>query len=321
LADAAAQAQAVSRLAARLRFRHLQLLVALQRDGSLRAAAQVLNLTQPALSKALGEIESAFGFALFDRSTRGLTPTPRGAVAVRGAERLLQELAHLHGEASAGERGATLVRVGAPPFVAQGYLPAVFARLVRPMGRDAPPVRVALLEERVPVLLEALAAGRLDALVTSYPLGPVQPDAAIAAPVALRYENLFDAKFLVIAPPGHPLARARRVSWQRLAAESWVMPGPTSLLRRVLEESFRQGGAITPEPLVESVSPMTNVQLVAAGLGLGAAPEPAARHALSLGQVRRVAVDPPLAAGPVALVSRAGVPNPRLDLLRAALHA
>ncbi|MCZ8256408.1 MAG: LysR family transcriptional regulator, partial [Polaromonas sp.] len=78
------------RLVARLRFRHLRLITELQRGGSLRAAAQALNLTQPALSKALAEIEGAFGFALFTRTARGLTPTPQGVVALRGAALLLE---------------------------------------------------------------------------------------------------------------------------------------------------------------------------------------------------------------------------------------
>lgn len=303
-------AEAAARLASRLRFRHLQLLIELERGGSLRAAAQVLNLTQPALSKALGEVESAFGFTLFDRSSRGLSPTPRGAAAIRGAALLLRELAHVREEAAAGGSAAAIVRIGAPPFVAQGYLPAVLARLTQ----GDPPVRARLLEERVPVLMKALMSGEVDALVTSYPLQVPEEGA-----IRLVHENLFEAEFVVIAPPAHPLARARQVSWQRLAQEHWVMPGPASLLRRVLEESFMREGAVAPVPLVESTSPGTNVQLVAAGVGISAAPAPAARHALDLGLVRRVRVVPPLTGGPVALVYREGVDNPRLELLRMAL--
>lgn len=301
---------AATRLASRLRFRHLQLLVELERGGSLRAAAQAINLTQPALSKALGEIESAFGFTLFDRSSRGLVPTSRGAVAIRGAALLLKELAHVQDEAASGDSAAAIVRIGAPPFVAQGYLPEVLARLTQ--GQT--PVRAQILEERVPVLMKALMAGEVDALVTSYPLQVPEEGA-----VQLVHENLFDAEFVIIAPPSHPLARARQVSWPRLAQERWIMPAPSSLLRRVLEENFLRGGAVAPAPLVESTSPGTNVQLVAAGVGISAAPAPAARHALDLGLVKRVRVVPPLAGGPVALIYRKGVDNPRLDLLRAAL--
>jgi DNA-binding transcriptional LysR family regulator len=299
------------RLVTRLRFRHLRLITELRRGGSLRAAAQALNLTQPALSKALGELEGAFGFALFTRTARGVAPTARGEVAVRGAEMLLAELAHLRVEAAAGDSVAAVVRVGAPPFVAQGYLPAVLARLAR---RD-PPVRVQLLEERVPLLLEALAAGQLDALVTSYPAQMPQ-----LGGVQLQFEKLFDAEFFVIAPPGHPLTRAREVAWQRLAAEPWVMPAPTSMLRRLIEQGFLQAGLVPPVPVVESTSPVTNVQLVAAGLGLSAAPAATVRHELAIGRVKRVRVRPAIAPGPVALICRAGVANPRVALLREALR-
>ncbi|MCY7318138.1 MAG: LysR family transcriptional regulator, partial [Ramlibacter sp.] len=83
------------RLITRLRFRHLRLIAELERGGSLRAAAQALNLTQPALSKALGELEGAFGFPLFTRTARGVTPTAQGQRVLRGAGMLLSELAHL----------------------------------------------------------------------------------------------------------------------------------------------------------------------------------------------------------------------------------
>lgn len=304
------------RLVARLRFRHLHLLVTLREGGSLRAAAGVLNLTQPALSKALAEVEGAFGFALFVRSARGLVPTPRGEVAIRGAALLLRELAHVGAEASA-DPAVTLLRIGAPPFVAQGTLPAAFVML---MAGESP-VRVQLMEERVPMLVQALVEGRLDALVTSYPAE--MPE---AAGQQLRYEKIFDAEFAVIAPPGHPLARARKVDWQQLATARWIMPARISMVRRVMDEAFRRAGVVPPQPAIESTSPFTNLRLVAAGLGLSAVPESTLRIARSSGEsmasseVARVRVHPPIPAGPVALVWR-DVPheNPRVRLLRHAL--
>jgi LysR family transcriptional regulator of abg operon len=300
------------RLVTRLRFRHLRLITELQRGGSLRAAAQTLNLTQPALSKALAEIEGAFGFALFTRTARGLTPTAQGAVALRGAALLLEELVHLGREAAAGESAAAIVRIGAPPFVAQGYLPEVLAKLAR---RD-PPVRVQLLEERVPVLMQALRQGEVDALLSSYPMEMPQ-----AGAVQLRYEKLFEVEFSIIAPPGHPLARARQVSWQRLAQEPWVMPAKTSMARRVIEESFMHAGVVPPLPVIESTSsPVTNVQLVAAGIGLCITPATTAlRHAQNMSLVKQVRVSPAIPPGPVALIYRAAVVNPRVALFREAL--
>lgn len=298
-----------ARLAARLRFRHLQLLLALEAGGSLRAAAQSMNLTQPALSKALGEIEAAFDAPLFDRHARGLTPTARGRVALRGAALMLAELRHVHKEVAAAEPALSL-RVGAPPFVAQGYLPAVLARLA------ARNTRVVLVEERVPALLRALAAGEVDALVTSYP-AQMPEDLG----VRLEVEKLFDAGYEVIAAPGHALAGERRVTWAAVAAEPWVLPARTSMVRRVLEQSFLVQGLPAPEPLVESTSPVTNVELVARGIGLGAVPATAARVALAQGRVVRLRMAPPPPPSPVALMWRHGPEQERVRALRNALQA
>lgn len=296
-------------LVERLRFRHLQLLVELRKGGSLRAAAGVLNLTQPALSKALSAVEDAFGFPLFVRSARGLTATPRGEIAIRGAALLLEELAHVGAEASA-EPAVPVLRLGAPPFVAQGYLPAVLARLVRGDAR----VRVQLVEERVPLLLQLLLDRRLDALITSY-----STELPEASGQVLHYEKLFDTEFTVIAPPDHPLTNARRVSWQRLAEASWVMPAPSSMVRRMMDEVFRREGVLMPMPVIESTSPVTNLRLVAAGVGLSAVPTTTVRAALALGEVKRVRAYPAVPPAPVALIHRFTSENPRLVLLRQAL--
>lgn len=294
-------------LAARLRFRHLQLIIELKRSGSLRAAAQKLNLTQPALSKALAEIESAFGFPLFIRNARGLIPTAQGEVAVRGGALLLQELAHVHGEAAVGGSVQVQVRIGAPPFVAQGFLPAVIARL----SQREPPIQVQLLEERVPMLMDMLVQGMVDALVTSYPLERPEQEG-----IRLQYEKLFDTEFAVIAPPGHPLANGRPVGWRRLADEPWVMPAKVSMVRRMIEESFLREGIMPPVPVVESTSPVTNLRLVAAGVGLSATPADMARHAQASGQIKLLRVAPKMRPGPVALIYRAGVANARVEILR-----
>lgn len=310
--NAATQDEMHHRLASRLRFRHLQLLLAVQRGGSLRAAAQAMNLTQPALSKALGEIEAGFGFRLFDRSARGLVPTDRGKAALRGATLLLEELAHVQQEVASSEVAMMTLRVGAPPFVAHGYLPPVLAWLVR---RD-PPVRVSLLEERVPPLLAALAEGRVDALVSSYPAQLPQD-----LDVQLRFHKLFDTEYTLVAPPAHPLARRRRrLEWAELARLAWIMPARSSMVRRVIEEGFVRAGVAPPAPLVESTNPVTNLQLVAAGIGWSVVPGPAARRATDQGLVVPVRVDPPLTPGPVALIWRVGAESERLDLLRAALR-
>jgi DNA-binding transcriptional LysR family regulator len=299
-------------LLARLRFRHLQLLQTLAARGSLRAAAEALRQTQPALSKALHELEAMLGFPLFERTPRGLRPTPQGEVLVRGASLLIAELEHLRYEAGALQgRAQAVLRLGAPPFVALGLVPDLLAKLLQ----RQPPVFVRLTEERVPRLHELLRAGELDALLSTYSLEPEDAQGGRR----LRREKLFDAANVVIAAPGW--RGPRRPTWQALAGERWVLPGRGSFIRRLIEEMFLRQGLAAPQPIVESASPLTNAKLVAAGVGLSAVPETAAADAGLAGRIVQVKVTPRLPAAPVALVYRpetAG--HPRISALREALE-
>ncbi|HLU01711.1 MAG TPA: LysR family transcriptional regulator [Advenella sp.] len=300
-------------LIARLRFRHLRLLTEVQNRGSLRAAALALSLTQPALSKSLTEIESAFGFALFLRTARGLKPTPQGEVVLRGATMLLHELSHLRAEAASADRFTTRIRIGAPPFVAQTYLPGVIAKLVQ----GDVPVGVQLLEERVPALIGALQRGELDALITTFPQQMLAGQAD-----AFEYTTLFEVQFAVVASVTHPLVRSRRVGWARLATERWVMPVENSMGRKLIEDCFTRAGVPAPLPVIESTSPTTSLQFVATGLGIGIVPDVTLLHhgTLQTGSVKRLRVAPAPHSSVVALICRAGARNPRVALLKEALE-
>src|ERR1700730_16765981 len=95
----------------------------------LRGRAQP---TQPALSKALKEVEAMLGFRLFNRGARGLQKTAQGEIVMHGAILMLREVEHLHAEArSAGPDGrvAGILRLGAPAFLSVSLLPRVMARL------------------------------------------------------------------------------------------------------------------------------------------------------------------------------------------------
>ena len=296
-------------LVARLRFRHLQLLLALREHGSLHGAASALHLTQPSLSKMLVEVEQSFGQRLFERGARGLTPNSAGRVATHGAELLMNELLRL-GRETALPTGEMVLRLGAPPFVALSHLP----RALQALAVQAPELRVELREDAVPRLLDALLAGQLDALVSHLDSGVAQVHHQ-----ALHYIKLFDARFEIIAPQAHPLARQRSVSWADLAQARWVLPGTQSALRRTLADCFARAGQLMPQPVIESSSPMSNVRLVAAGLGLCAVPTDTLDLLKVPDTVACLPVRPRLTPSSVGLYYRAQAEHPRIDALRQAL--
>lgn len=302
-------------LLARLRFRHLQLINEVERTGSLSRAAEALSLTQPALSKALKEVEDMLGFEVFHRGARGLQKTTQGAVIVHGASLLLRELQHVSAEAeAAGTDGdvAAVLRLGTSAFLAVGLLPPVISKLTS----LTPPLAVRLREDTVPRLFESLLAGDLDALVTLYNSDVM----ASTAGRDVRFEKISDEPYVVIAPAGHPLAQARKVSWQMLSEVPWVLTIKPSLARVFVEDSFRRHGLTPPLPICETDGPITAAQMVAAGVGLSSVPETTAKEVLKSKTVSLVKLQIPQPIATLGLVYRiAAADHPRVALLRQAL--
>jgi DNA-binding transcriptional LysR family regulator len=122
----------IDRVAHRLKLRDLRLLEAVVRSKSMARAAAQLNLTQPAVSKAVSELEHMLGVRLLDRSRQGIEPTPHGrALLRRGAaifDELRQGVSELEflSDPTAGE-----VRVATSEPIAAGLLPIVIGRLSR----------------------------------------------------------------------------------------------------------------------------------------------------------------------------------------------
>src|SRR3546814_17234281 len=88
-------ADVVRRLTARLKMRHLQLLLRILQHRSLTRVAEEMATSQPAVTNALAEVEGMFGAPLFDRSTRGMAPTPLGKVVLARAPGMIHDLGHL----------------------------------------------------------------------------------------------------------------------------------------------------------------------------------------------------------------------------------
>jgi DNA-binding transcriptional LysR family regulator len=108
----------------RIRLRHLEVLLTIARHGSLTAAAAALDITQPAVSQWLADIEAAAGARLFERGRR-LRPTPFAAPILAHAERVLQDARRTLAEVQAIRSGGSgRVRIGAMPVATAALVPA-----------------------------------------------------------------------------------------------------------------------------------------------------------------------------------------------------
>lgn len=299
----------------RLRFRHLELVRSLADTGSLRETARRLNLSQPAVSKAVREIEGITGVELFERGPRGTEMTRTGFVLVRGADVLLRELDYLGSELAAAnsDRGTTL-RIGAPPVLVTWTVPQALAAV-----RAAHPhLRVQLFEGALPQLIKQLDRGVLHCV-----MGLLTPEMLEAGRAPnLRCEQLFDERLEVIGPRDHALARRNRLQWVDVVHSDWILPPERTLVRQALARTVAEAGLLLPPPVVESAQLATNIELAAAGVGIALAPHIAASVAQARGVVRILAVEPRVAVPPVAILVRASREDAEaLDILIGAVRA
>jgi len=294
----------------RLKLQHLSVLITIARHGTLTAAAQALECSQPAVSKWLADIESALGVELFTRGRR-LRPTPYAEALLRHAERMLGEARRMHAEIRAIREGASgLVRIGAMTVGASALLPAALAGLRR---ADAT-VRIQVAEDIAVGLWERFERNALDILVIRL------DERALAAQYPMA--SLFDDPYCVVARPGHPLARRKRPGWRDAAPYPWVLPPAGTPLRHAIDATFTGAGLAPPDVWLESASPTTNLGILRTTDCLGVYSLAAGLAHHDLGLLRALPL--PLAYGldPVGLVWRDARPAPPvarvLDALRAA---
>lgn len=249
-----------------LRTRHLDVLLAVAAAGSMQRAAQRINLTQPAISKMVREMEATFGAPLFERSKRGVTLTECGrALAIR-AEYLLNDIARAYEEIAAIDKGTLgSLRIGVLP-VAEG---ALLPKGLMALRRIAPALRIRIHEGTGPALLAALRRGEVDCVIGRL-------DIAGTSAGDLRTERLLRLPTRVVTRRRHPLAARKRVTLKELASYPWILPEPGSPIRTVIESVFTAAGVAAPVPIVESASIRLNYQLVQSSDMIGVMPDDAA---------------------------------------------
>lgn len=276
-----------------LSLRDLEYLVAVAEQGHFGRAARACAVSQPSLSGQVRKVEVLLGVVVFERGGRRVAVTRRGEAVVGQARRVLGEARRLLDLAKGFEEPL------AGPF-ALGALatlgPYLFPHLLGPLRRRFPRTELRLSEARTAELLEALVVGDLDAALVSLPLGRDGLEAAA----------LFFEPFLLVHPPGHPLAGLRPLTVEGLSPDRLLLLEEGHCLR---DQALALCGAPGAERR-HATGLETLRHMVAAGAGYSIVPALAATpHAMLDGLVRYTPFDEPDAGRTVALVWRAGDPR------------
>jgi DNA-binding transcriptional LysR family regulator len=233
---------------------HLALFLAVAQAGGISRGAAAARVSQPAVSKQIGELEDALGIRLLERLPRGCRLTEAGRILADYAQRwqALEKDAERAIEEYRGLKRGRLA-VGASLTIAGYLLPAVLAEFHRCFPEIELQVEIGNTERIQRLLLD----GTLELGLTEGPLGIEE----------LESKVFFQDELVVIAPAGHRLLKKGWATVREICREPVILREEGSGTRAVLENALRRRGWKI-KPLLSLANPEAIKNAVAAGMGL-----------------------------------------------------
>ncbi|MBA1345727.1 MULTISPECIES: LysR family transcriptional regulator [Rhizobium] len=232
-----------SLLRAGLKLNHLRMIVAIEDSGQISAAAEVLNISQPAASRMLSEMESITKTSLYERVARGVVLTTFGAALARRARKILLELREASreiGELKSGKGGSVFIGAVTAPAMSL-VVPAI-----NKVRKAYPGIEINIQVETSNVLARELLAARHDFII-----GRIPDD---LNPRLFEVKEIGIERACLIVRSRHPLMKQKTSSLAEVRDYDWVFQPPGTLLRRTIEDVFLSRGVALPENIVNTSS-------------------------------------------------------------------
>jgi len=233
----------------RIKYRHLQCFLAVAQHGSLQKAADVLAVTQPAVSKTLKELEDLLAVRLFERGRRGAVPTREGEAFLRHAGASVSALREaVASVAQTRRQGNAVVAIGVLPTVAPWLMPQLLLRQDAEAGEGAH-TSLRIHTGANPELLARLRQRELDLVIGRF--------AEPAHMLGLSFEHLYADPLVLAVRPGHPLLEQAALKAGVLAglqAFTVILPTQGTAIRQTADGFFLSRGLALPARTIETLS-------------------------------------------------------------------
>ena len=265
----------------RLTVHHLRLIAATVAQGNLVRTTTALNMAQSAVTKALQDAEAQMGVFLFERTSLGVVPTTSGAHLAAHARLILAQFGKAEQELADLRDGSA------------GLLPKAIARL-----RQGRPNLVMRVDVRTKdVLRPAARSGELDLVPGRLP--------EFCGREGVRQEHLMNDYAQVVMRRDHPLFRRPDLHLSDLLDQDWILPGPSTTLRRQIDMPFRDENLEPPLHAVKTVSLLTARRLLQLTNYLAVWPVQLARLEIQGGTIAALQVPLPTTVRLVGISARA----------------
>ncbi|MBK8764787.1 MAG: LysR family transcriptional regulator [Burkholderiaceae bacterium] len=245
----------VSRLNRKIRLRDLDTLVAVVRTGGVRKAAEFLHLSQPAVSRAISDLEASLGVVLLDRSRRGVAVTPFGEALLRRTVTVFDELQMAVDEIEhlADPSGGN-VHMGCMATLCSG----IVARATEHLAHRYPRLRLRIETADSPHLIDYFLRERICEFVIARPY-------ALPLDSGILSEPLWHDRLRVVVGRDNPYARRRRMALADLVQSHWLLSSNEVKAGSPVAEAFGGQGLPLPALLTVSNSLSMRISLLTTG--------------------------------------------------------
>ncbi len=239
----------------RMNFRQLEAFHTVMISGSTVRAAELLQVTQPAISRSIADLEAGLGFALFDRVRGRLVPTPEGQMFFREVNESYKGLDRLRSAAaSIREYGSGIVRIGTLSALATTLVP----RAVQSFRTLHPKIRITLQVSGSATIRNLIADGQLDLGLAADEIDRAGIDSQLFA----------SFPGVIAMAPDHPLTRKPGLSALDLNNIPLIGLTPEDRARHRFDHAMAEAG-VTPSYIVETANSSTVCALAMAGDAVG----------------------------------------------------
>lgn len=250
-----------------MNFRQLEIFRAVMVSGTASRASELLQVSQPAISRGIAELERTVGFPLFDRVRGRLVPTPEGRLFFRdvdasfaGLDRLRSSAARIRDFGSGSVRIASLAALGS----------TLVPRAIRAFRKSHP---------QIAITLQILPSSQVREMVAErqFDIGLAADEVDVSG---IEHRPFASYRAVCALPAGHALTSRKTITPQDLHDQPFIALAPEDQARKRMTQIFATADC-RPKIVVETPNAATVCALVSEGIGLGlvnpAAAEPYTR--------------------------------------------
>ncbi|WP_370282397.1 LysR substrate-binding domain-containing protein [Pseudooceanicola sp.] len=261
-------------LVRQLTLRHLRVIHGLAEHRLVARVSAELNVTQPAVSKQIAELEEIVGTPIIRRERNRLHLTPVGRRLADHARQVLNQLDRAEFDLQAMASGvAGTVNIGVVSSVA----PIVLPQAITLFKNAAPNASLSITEGHFVSLYPRLDAGQFDLLIAR----TWQPQDL----EGIDQTVLLTEPLVVVAGRNHPLAKMAEIAWIEAVRWPWILPQPDSVARRAVDAMFAERGVTPPGNTISSLSLSLNLELLQQMPTLGMFPQSLAKAHVARGDL------------------------------------